>query len=56
MEDFPQPRRARRPELLHRRCSDGVGPFSAVYLATSGWSQGEIGRALSVGSLAAILS
>lgn len=34
----------------------GFGPFIAVYLATSGWSEGEIGRALSVGSLAAILS
>ncbi len=34
----------------------GFGPFIAVYLATSGWSDGEIGRALSVGSLAALLS
>ena len=34
----------------------GFGPFIAVYLATTGWSEGEIGWALSVGSLAAILS
>ncbi len=34
----------------------GFGPFIAVYLATSGWSDGEIGRALSIGSLAALLS
>ena len=34
----------------------GFGPFIAVYLATSGWSEGEIGRALSVGALVAVVS
>jgi MFS family permease len=34
----------------------GFGPFIAVYLATAGWNQGEIGRALSVGGIAALLS
>ena len=34
----------------------GFGPFIAVYLATSGWSDGEVGWALSVGSLAMLLS
>ena len=34
----------------------GFGPFIAVYLATAGWNQGEIGRALSVGGIAALVS
>jgi len=34
----------------------GFGPFIAVYLATAGWNQGEIGRALSVGGIAALMS
>ena len=34
----------------------GFGPFIAVYLATSGWTEGEIGRALSVGALVAVVS
>lgn len=34
----------------------GFGPFIAVYLATSGWSAGEIGEALSIGSIAAMVS
>lgn len=34
----------------------GFGPFIAVYLATAGWSDGAIGQALSVGTLAAVAS
>ncbi len=34
----------------------GFGPFIAVYLATSGWSEGEIGQALSIGTIAAVVS
>jgi len=34
----------------------GFGPFVSLYLATLGWKQGRIGLALTVGSLAAILS
>ena len=34
----------------------GFGPFIAVYLATSGWSEGEIGEALSLGAIAAMAS
>lgn len=34
----------------------GFGPFIAVYLATAGWSEGAIGEALSVGTLAAVAS
>lgn len=34
----------------------GFGPFIAVYLATSGWSEGQIGRALSVGTIVALAS
>ena len=47
------------PDALSFLIADGqtsFGPFIAVYLATSDSSEGEIGRALSVGSLAAILS
>ena len=34
----------------------GFGPFIAVYLATSGWSEGQTGRALSIGTIAALAS
>ena len=34
----------------------GFGPFIAVYLATSGWSEGQIGQALSIGTVAAVIS
>lgn len=34
----------------------GFGPFIAIYLSTSGWSEGQIGRALSVGTIAAVAS
>lgn len=34
----------------------GFGPFIAVYLTTSGWSEGAIGQALSVGTLVAMAS
>lgn len=34
----------------------GFGPFIAVYLATSGWSEGQIGQALSVGTIVALAS
>ena len=34
----------------------GFGPFIAVYLATAGWSESAIGQALSVGTIAAVVS
>lgn len=34
----------------------GFGPFIAVYLTTRGWTQGSIGFALSVGTVAAMVS
>jgi MFS family permease len=34
----------------------GFGPFVSVYLATHGWTQSEIGLALTVGGLAAVAS
>ena len=34
----------------------GFGPFIAIYLATSGWTEGQIGRALSVGTIVALAS
>ncbi len=34
----------------------GFGPFIAVYLATDAWTQGEIGAALSVGTIAGMVS
>ena len=34
----------------------GFGPFIAVYLATAGWSEGQIGQALSVGTVVALAS
>src|SRR5438552_14641543 len=34
----------------------GFGPFIAVYLTTQGWTQTQIGLALSVGTLAAMAS
>ncbi len=34
----------------------GFGPFIAVYLTTSGWSEAEIGQALSLGTIAAMAS
>ena len=34
----------------------GFGPFIAVYLTTRAWNQGEIGAALSVGTLAGMVS
>jgi MFS family permease len=34
----------------------GFGPFLAVYLTTAGWTQGSIGLALSVGTVAAMAS
>ena len=34
----------------------GFGPFIAVYLSTEAWTQGEIGAALSVGTVAAMIS
>ncbi len=34
----------------------GFGPFIAVYLTLNGWSQGDIGQALSVGTAAAAIS
>src|SRR5580698_528086 len=34
----------------------GFGPFIAVYLTTRGWTQGEIGLALTVGTVAAMAS
>jgi len=34
----------------------GFGPFIAVYLTTAAWTQGQIGAALSVGTLAAMIS
>ncbi len=33
----------------------GFGPFVSVYLTSVGWTQGEIGLALSVGTLAAVI-
>jgi MFS family permease len=33
----------------------GFGPFVAIYLTSVGWTQGEIGLALSVGTLTAVL-
>lgn len=34
----------------------GFGPFVAVYLASEAWTQGDIGEALSIGTLAGMLS
>src|SRR3989442_7031710 len=34
----------------------GFGPFIAVYLTTEGWTQTEIGAALSIGTLTAMAS
>jgi MFS family permease len=34
----------------------GFGPFVAVYLATSGWSPGEIGLVLAIGNIATLAS
>lgn len=34
----------------------GFGPFIAVYLSTAGWGEGAIGQALSVGTIAAVVS
>lgn len=34
----------------------GFGPFITVSLATSGWSEGQIGQALSVGTIVALVS
>ena len=34
----------------------GFGPFIAVYLATLGWSPGEVGQALAIGTAAAAIS
>lgn len=34
----------------------GFGPFIAVYLATAGWGEAAIGQALSVGTMAAVVS
>jgi MFS family permease len=34
----------------------GFGPFVAVYLATQGWSPGQIGLVLAIGGIAAVLS
>ena len=34
----------------------GFGPFIAVYLASAGWGEASIGRALSVGTIAAVVS
>ncbi|MGH7112805.1 MAG: hypothetical protein ACREFK_20580, partial [Stellaceae bacterium] len=32
----------------------GFGPFVAIYLTSVGWTQGEIGLALSVGTMTAV--
>ncbi len=34
----------------------GFGPFLAIYLSGSGWSQGAVGLALSVGTIASVVS
>lgn len=34
----------------------GFGPFVAVYLASEAWTQGDIGQALSIGTLAGMIS
>ena len=34
----------------------GFGPFIAVYLSADAWTQGEIGAALSVGTVAGMVS
>jgi MFS family permease len=42
--------------LFHAAAQTGFGPFIAVYLTERGWSQTEIGVALSIGTASGVLS
>jgi MFS family permease len=58
-DDGPSRRSQRGLDWLSFFIADvqtGFGPFVAVYLAFSGWSPGEIGIVLAIGSLADVLS
>ena len=42
--------------FFHAAAQTGFGPFIAVYLTERGWSQTEIGVALSIGTASGVLS
>ncbi len=58
-EAHPSSRSQRSLDWLNFFIADiqtGFGPFVALFLAARGWSQGEIGLALTIGGLAGVAS